>query len=554
MAAVAVVLAAGKSTRMRSRLPKPAHLVGGRPMLAYVLSAAATALQAPDESPSDAEPPRGAAEDHKARLVVVLGHESARVLQALATVPDLPPYRVALQPAQRGTGDAVRAAMPLLTAATSPSPSSVLVLYGDTPLVRADTLSTLLALHQRTGAAVTFLTGEASQPSGYGRVLRGPDGEVLGIVEEGHATDEQRRVTEVNSGIYCFAAEWLWSRLDRLRPHDSGEYYLTDLVDLAVHEGRTVATVAAPMSETAGVNDRLQLAEAEAYLRRRTLEDLMRSGVTVIDPATTYVDSTVRVGTDTVLHPFTTLQGATRIGADCAIGPHSVVRDSIIGDNCLVVGSWLEEATMDPGSRVGPMSHLRPGAHLATGAHVGNFAEVKNATIGAHVQMHHFSYAGDASIGAFTNVGAGTITCNFDGERKHHTEVGEDVFLGSDTLLIAPVTLGDGARTGAGAVVRHDVPPGGVAVGVPARVIRHEERPRTRRLPPVDPAQVPPVATPAGLPESLSVDAAPAAADVEPTSNTEQNLESTIPSQHGIAQAQSKTAEHQEGKELRLDG
>src|SRR5260370_18590653 len=182
---------------------------------------------------------------------------------------------------------------------------------------------------------------------------------------------------------------------------------------------------------------------------------------------------------------------------------------------------------MDPGSRVGPMGHLRPGAHLATGEHVRNFAEVKNATLGAHVQMHHFSYAGDASIGAFTNVGAGTITCNFDGARKHHTEVGEDVFLGSDTLLIAPVTLGDGARTGAGAVVRHDVPPGGVAVGVPARVIRHEEHPRTRRLPTIDPAQVPPLATPAALPESLSVTAAP---DGEPTSNTEQNPESTIPS------------------------
>ena len=225
----------------------------------------------------------------------------------------------------------------------------------------------------------------------------------------------------------------------------------------------------------------------------------MRSGVTIVDPATTYVDASVRIGQDTTLHPFTTLQGATTIGANCAIGPHSVIRDSTIADGCVVLGSWLEQAVMDAGARIGPMSHLRPGAHLAPGAHLGNFGEVKNATIGPDVQMHHFSYIGDASIGAGSNVGAGVITVNYDGEKKQHTEVGEDVFLGCDTLLIAPIALGDDAFTGAGAVVKRDVPPGGVAVGMPARVIRHREpRERKRHQPPAQ-----------GAPESIPHDDTP---------------------------------------------
>jgi bifunctional UDP-N-acetylglucosamine pyrophosphorylase/glucosamine-1-phosphate N-acetyltransferase len=473
MVAAAVILAAGKSTRMRSRTPKPAHPVAGRPIVAHVLSAANTALHSTHQPSSRVATSGGDAEDHSSRLVLVLGHESVRVLDALKSLPDVPPYIVAEQRQQLGTASAVLAARPILAvAAVDAAPDTILVLYGDTPLVRPETLAALLAAHAAAGG-VALLTGEAAVPTGYGRITRDAAGRVTGIVEERHATAEQRRITEINSGVYCFDAAWLWARLETLRPHENGELYLTDLIDLAVEEGLPVSTQRAPFSETAGINDRIQLAEAEAHMRRRILEMHMLAGVTIVDPATTFVEASVTIGADTVIQPFTTLRGQTRVGERCEIGPHSVVRDSSIGDESVVLGSWVEEASLAAHVRVGPMSHLRPGARLEPHAHVGNYAEVKNATIGAGVQMHHFSYAGDASIGAGTNVGAGTITCNFDGVSKHHTEVGERVFLGSDSLLIAPVTIGDGARTGAGAVVRRDVPPGGVAVGMPARVIRH---------------------------------------------------------------------------------
>jgi bifunctional UDP-N-acetylglucosamine pyrophosphorylase/glucosamine-1-phosphate N-acetyltransferase len=254
--------------------------------------------------------------------------------------------------------------------------------------------------------------------------------------------------------------------------HESGEYYLTDLVDVAVRDGQRVSTVSAPLEETMGVNDRIQLAQAERIMRRRILRELMLSGVTVEDPKTTYVDSGVQVGQDSVLRPGTTLRGTTTIGERCEIGPSSVIRDCTIGDDCMVLASWLESSIMESGARVGPMSRLRAGAHLLPGAHIGNFGEVKSARIGADVKMHHFSYIGDASVGASTNIGAGAITMNYDGREKHHTEIGERVFIGCDTLLHAPVTVGPDAATGAGSVVTRDVPPGMLAVGMPARM-RH---------------------------------------------------------------------------------
>jgi bifunctional UDP-N-acetylglucosamine pyrophosphorylase / glucosamine-1-phosphate N-acetyltransferase len=551
MSHVAVVLAAGKSTRMRSRLPKVAHPIAGRPMLAHVLSAAAATFDADRDAAHAADdPPLGDTEDHSTRLLVVLGHEADRVQQALSGLPDVPPFRVALQLSQRGTGDAVRVVRPLLTSRDGAHVlTTILVLYGDTPLVRAATLRALLDAHARSGATLSFVTGEADQPTGYGRVLRDVDGRVQGVVEERHTTEEQRQIAEVNSGIYCFAADWLWSRLDMLEPHTSGEYYLTDLVDLAAGEGRTIETVSAPLSETAGVNDRIQLAEAGAILRRRILDELMLSGVTVVDPASTFVDAGVRIGQDTTVQPFTTLQGNTVIGEGCAIGPHAVVRDSHIGDECMVQASWVEEAVMEPGSRVGPMSHLRPGARLASGAQLGNFAEVKNATIGADVQMHHFSYVGDASIGAQSNIGAGVVTVNYDGERKHHTEVGEGVFLGCDTMLIAPVTLGDDAFTGAGAVVKRDVPPGGVAVGMPARVIRHRQPRRVQPSPQADPVSTRPAG--AGAPETDEPhdgrDAQPAEAQAPPDAAAAPA--SDIPSQPATDFGRTGETDRRQGKE-----
>jgi len=467
-----IILAAGKGTRVRSRLPKVAHQVAGRAMLELVLRAASAALTITESPSADAEgDSTGGQTAYAIAYAIVVGHEREQVREAVQFIPPNGALHWILQEPQLGTGDAVRAARATLTSQPTP-PATILVLYGDTPLVRAETLRALLDEHTRTSATLTFLTGIADDPAGYGRVLRDAAGRVRGIVEQKHATAEEQAIREVNSGIYCFDADWLWSRLDGLERHENGEYYLTDLVDVAVREGRPVSTSSAPLAETMGVNDRVQLAEAERVMRERVLRDLMLSGVTVEDPATTYIEAGVRVGQDTVLRPGTTLRGATVIGARCEIGPYSVIQDSQIGDECQVYGSWLERAVMEPGSRVGPMSRLRPGARLKRGAHVGNFGEVKNATVGEDVQMHHFSYVGDATVGAGANIGAGVITMNYDGARKHHTEIGARAFVGSDTLLRAPVSIGEGASTGGGAVVTRDVPPGSLAVGMPARLIR----------------------------------------------------------------------------------
>jgi bifunctional UDP-N-acetylglucosamine pyrophosphorylase / glucosamine-1-phosphate N-acetyltransferase len=464
-----VILAAGKGTRMRSRLPKVAHTVAGRAMLEHVLRAAAEVVSTASE---EAIPEDGEADSSRSRYVVVVGHERATLRAAVHWQPQ--PLSYVVQEPQLGTGDAVRTA---LTAIGSDAPETILVLYGDTPLIRAETLRALLDEHARSSATLTFLTGIATGYTDYGRVLRDAEGRVRGIVEVRHASPEELAIPEVNSGIYCFQTEWLAGRLNQLEPHPNGEYYLTDLVEVAVREGRPVSTVSASLDETAGVNDRVQLAAAERILRGRILEDLMLSGVTVEDPATTYVEYGVRVGQDTVLRPGTRLAGTTEIGERCEIGPNSVIRDSRIGDECQVLASWVEEAVMEAGSRVGPMSHLRHGARLLAGANVGNFAEVKNATIGEEVQMHHFSYVGDATVGPRTNVAAGVITCNFEPDgKKYRTEIGADVFIGSDTMLIAPVTLGDGAMTGAGSVVNHDVPAGAKAIGMPARIRQPKQR------------------------------------------------------------------------------
>ena len=463
----AVILAAGKGTRMKSHIPKVTHAVGGRPMLEHVLRAASETVSRANGAAAD---PANDAEDHSPRYVVVVGHERERVENAVTWTPPDGEIVYITQEPQLGTGDAVRHA--LAAWQNEPLPQTILVLYGDTPLVRAETLSRLIREHDARGATLTFLTGHTGRDTDYGRVLRDGAGRITGIVERKHATPEEVAIPEVNSGIYCFESDWLRSRLGRLDSHENGEYYLTDLIAVAVTEDQPIATASASLEETLGVNDRVQLAEAEAVMRRRVLEDLMRSGVTVEDPATTYVQPNVRVGADTILRPGTRVTGATIIGERCDIGPNSVVRDSTIGDDCAVLASWVEEATMCDGSFIGPMSHLRPGARLETGARLGNYAEVKNATIGRDVQMHHFSYVGDATIGADSNVGAGVITMNYDGSEKHHTEVGERVFLGSDTLLRAPITVGEGASTGAGAVVTRDVPPGALVAGVPARVIR----------------------------------------------------------------------------------
>jgi len=437
-----VILAAGLGTRMKSALPKMLHPVAGRPMVLYGVEAA-RALEAE-------------------AVVLVVGHGADQVRSVVGDG-----VRYAIQPEPLGTGHAVMQAEPLLRGRDG----TVLVYYGDMPLLRAETLRQLAATHEETQATLTLLTLVADDPMGFGRILRDPTGRVIGIVEESVATPEQKRIRELNCGVYAFRADWLWENVRRLQKSPKGEYFLTDLVEMAVAQGRRVEAVATEdADQMLGINDRTHLARAEAVARKRIAERLMLSGVTLQDPASIYVDADVQVGPDTVIYANTHIQGKTRIGARCRIGPNTIVRDSAIGDDCKVEASVVEEAVLEDRVDIGPFAHLRKGAHLARGVHMGNFGEVKNSYLGPGTKMGHFSYLGDAEVGADVNIGAGTITCNFDGERKHKTIIEDGAFIGSDTMLVAPVRIGKGAKTGAGSVVTHDVPPGAVAYGVPARV------------------------------------------------------------------------------------
>jgi bifunctional UDP-N-acetylglucosamine pyrophosphorylase/glucosamine-1-phosphate N-acetyltransferase len=309
--------------------------------------------------------------------------------------------------------------------------------------------------------------------SGLGRVVRDGDGQVCAIVEEHDATLDQLAVAEVNGGVYVIRTEGLWDALTMVQPAPNGEVYLTTLADLFSARGDAVQTVAAnDPSDIIGVNTRADLALAEAAMQSRIRERWMREGVTLTDPSATYIDAGPTLGRDTVVHPNSHIRGRTRIGESCIIGPNAVIRDSIIGDGCTIVASMLEESTVEAGADVGPFSHLRPGAHVGRGSHVGNFVEIKDSTLGSGVKAGHFSYIGDASVGDGANIGAGAVTANYDGEAKHLTEIEEDAFVGSDTVIVAPVRIGKGARTGAGSVVTHDVADGDTVVGVPARPTR----------------------------------------------------------------------------------
>ena len=454
-----VVLAAGKGTRMRSTLPKMLHLLAGQPMLAHVLKAVeaipTTSAFAALSTPVTPHSP-----------VVVLGHGAE---QYKAVFGERCQY--ALQKELVGTGNAVLAARQAVEA-LDPSPQTLLVCYGDTPLMTAETLARVLVEHLTRAATITFLTAQAGESSDFGRIVRDAHGQVREIIEFKRASEEQRRISEVNSGIYCFDTSWLWPTLQALPRNAAGEYYLTDLIGIAIAQGCTIATVGGTLEEAFGINNRVQLAEAELLLRRRILEEHMYAGVTIIDPATTYIDAGVGIGMDTIIFPGTMITGQTTIGSACRIGPGTNIDRSTIGNRCIVRNSVVEETTFEDGVRIGPFSHCRQGAYLAENVRMGNFGEVKNSYVGAETDMHHFSYLGDATVGEHVNIGAGTITCNYDGIRKNRTTIGARAFIGSDTMLVAPVTVGEHAHTGAGAVVRQDVPPGAVVVGVPARVIR----------------------------------------------------------------------------------
>ncbi len=440
----AVILAAGRSTRMRSRLPKVLHPLLGRPMALYAVDAARAATGA---SP-----------------VVIIGHEAGQVRQALGDSATF-----VLQEPQLGTGHAVWQAESLLRGKAD----VLLVTTADMPLLTAETLRKLIQAHLAQTGPLTLLTVVSQDSRGFGRVVRDRDGRIQAIVEEAHATADQLAIRELNASVYCFSADWLWQALPRIPLSPKGEYYLTDLVGIAVADGLPVHAVESEdANETIGINNRVQLAQAEALLRERLNHHWMLAGVSMIDPASTYIEAGVRIGEDTTLWPNTYLLGDTEIGEGCTIGPNTLIRDCRIGNGCRVLASVLERAVVEDHVDIGPFGHLRKGAHLAEGVHMGNFGEVKNAYLGPGTKMGHFSYIGDATIGADVNIGAGTITCNFDGTQKHHTDIGDGVFLGSDTMLVAPVKIGVGARTGAGAVVTRDVAEHTLVVGMPARAIR----------------------------------------------------------------------------------
>jgi bifunctional UDP-N-acetylglucosamine pyrophosphorylase/glucosamine-1-phosphate N-acetyltransferase len=443
-----IILAAGQGTRMKSTIPKVLHPLLGRPMLQYALDAAAAVSQA--------------------QPVVVVGHGAQQIEQAFSGKA-----RFVLQEPQLGTGHAVQQAEALLR----DEADLVLVTYADMPLLTAETLQRVVQAQQENSGPLTMLTQLADDPRGFGRILRGPDGGVMAIIEEAQATPQQRSIRELNVGVYCFQAQWLWKALTQVPLSPKGEYYLTDVVGIAVMDGLKVeAQLLEDAEEGIGINTRAHLAEATAVLQKRINQRWMLAGVTLIDPATTYIEPGVSIGKDTVIWPNTHLQGSTQIGEECEVGPNTIVRDSRIGNRCTLLASVIENAILEEQVEVGPYCHLRKGAHLERGVHMGNFGEVKNSHLGAGTKMGHFSYIGDAEIGPNVNIGAGTITCNFDGVNKNRTEIAADVFIGSDTMLVAPVKLGEGARTGAGAVVTKDIPPYTLAVGVPARKIRKLEK------------------------------------------------------------------------------
>jgi bifunctional UDP-N-acetylglucosamine pyrophosphorylase/glucosamine-1-phosphate N-acetyltransferase len=438
--AAVVVLAAGQGTRMRSSTPKVLHTLGGRSLLGHVLAAA--------------EPLAAGT------TVVVVGSGREAVERHLAEIA--PAALPVVQEEQNGSGHAAAVAL----AAVPEIEGAVLLVNGDAPLLRAATVRALVEAHQAAGNALTVLTAEVADPTGLGRIVRDDDGAVRAIVEERDATDAERAVREINAGVYVGDAAALRRSLAKLSAdNDQGEQYVTDVLGLLVAEGEPVGGVPAEdADDVLGCNDQRELAARRRTLNDRVLDDLMRAGVTVVDPQTTWVDVTASVGADAVLQPGTQLQGATTVASGAVIGPDTTLLDTAVGPGASVVRSHCLGAEIGPEATVGPFSYLRPGTRLSRGSKVGAFVETKNVEVGEDSKVPHLSYVGDATIGAGANIGAATVFVNYDGVAKHRTTIGDHVRIGSDTMLVAPVTVGDGAYTAAGSVITSDVPPGAMAV------------------------------------------------------------------------------------------
>lgn len=436
---VVVVLAAGKGTRMKSQLPKVLHPLGGRPMIRHVLDT--TGRLQPQKT------------------ILILGHGADQVRQAVSDGD----FAIAIQDPPQGTGHAVMQVMPHLEGYEG----DVVIVSGDVPLMTEATLQGLVEAHRQAEAAATILTVELSDPTGYGRILRDAGGRVVGIVEQKDASDDQKRVLEINSGTYVFRWQPLAKALTEITPNNAqGEYYLTDAIRLLVEAGHRVAGhVTEDQEALMGVNDRVDLAEAARLFRQRQNANWMRQGVTLIDPSTTYIDSGVVIGADTVIEPGCHLRGRTQIGSGCHIGPDTDLTHAVVEDGAKVQRSVVTDSRVGPGSQVGPYAHLRGGADVGPNCRIGNFVEIKKSQLAEGVKAAHLTYLGDAQIGRETNVGCGTITCNYDGRHKHPTVIGEGCFIGSDSILVAPLTIGDGATTAAGSVITQDVPALALGVG-----------------------------------------------------------------------------------------
>lgn len=438
MKRMAIVLAAGKGKRMKSKLYKVLHPVCGRPMVGHVVNTVRLT--------------------NSERTVVIVGHGAEDVQAYLG---DRAEY--ALQAEQLGTGHAVQQAEELL----GKEEGTTILICGDTPLVRAETIEAMIALHEGEGAAATILTAVPEDPTGLGRIIRGEDGGVLRIVEQKDCTPEEAAVNEINTGTYCFDNRKLFDALSRVTNNNAqGEYYITDVIGILRGDGDKIAAYATPdLDESIGVNDRVVLSQAEAAMRERIVREHMLGGVTVIDPSSTYIGADVTIGSDTVLYPGTVITGRTTIGEDCKIGPNSEIENAVIGNGTAVSQSVVRDSKVGDHVSVGPFAHLRPGASLAEGVKVGNFVEVKNAEIGQDSKVSHLSYVGDAKVGSRVNIGCGAITVNYDGFNKSLTEIEDDAFVGSNVNLIAPVHVGKGAYVVAGSTITKQVSAGDLAIG-----------------------------------------------------------------------------------------
>ncbi len=433
----AVVLAAGQGTRMKSDLYKVLHPVCGKPMVEHVIDHI-----------------RGLGID---QIVTIVGHGAETVEETLGGKCEY-----ALQEEQLGTAHAVQQAERLI----GDLDGTTIVVCGDTPLIRSETMEALIAHHNESGAKATILTANADDPTGYGRIIRGESGQVLRNVEQKDATPEEQKVTEINTGTYCFDNRMLFETLKKVKNNNAqGEYYLPDVVGILQSESALVsAYVTGDFSETLGINDRVVLAEAESVMRRRIAEKHMRNGVTIISPENTYISAAAEIGRDTVLQPGTMIEGHTVIGGKCVIGPNSQIVDSVIGDNTTVHSSIVLSSTIGSATAIGPFAHIRPDSNLGNGVKIGNFVEVKKSTLGEGSKVSHLSYIGDAKVGSRVNVGCGTITVNYDGKNKHLTTIEDDVFVGCNSNLVAPVTVGKGAYVAAGSTITKNVPESSLAI------------------------------------------------------------------------------------------